>query len=71
MSHLVVNSPHEVNVERFQSMTSWCNEVEATMDSIIRDFHSSVNTDFFVQINIILSIDVTNHWIPAENNLQC
>ena len=35
MSHLVVNSPHEVNVERFQSMTSWCNEVEASVDQCI------------------------------------
>ena len=35
MSHLVVNSPHEVNVERFQSMTSWCNEVQASVDQCV------------------------------------
>ena len=35
MSHLVVNSPHEVNVERFQSMASWCYEVEASVDQCI------------------------------------
>ena len=35
MSHLVVNSPHEVNVERFQSMASWCNEVEASVDQCV------------------------------------
>ena len=33
--HLVVNSPHEVNVERFQSMTSWSNEVEASVDQCV------------------------------------
>ena len=36
------------------------------MNSVIRDFHTSVNANLFVQVNIVLAIDVSNHRIPAR-----
>lgn len=37
------------------------------MNSIIRNFHSTVDADFFIQVNIILPVDVANHRIPTTD----
>lgn len=36
------------------------------MYAVVGDFHAAVDTDLFVQVNVVLTVDVANHWIPAS-----
>ena len=79
MSHLVVNSPHEVNVEGFQSMTSWCYEVEAGVNPLVSNIepghsmnsNSSISSNsplhpgLGLQVAVKLVLHIVHYGVPA------
>jgi hypothetical protein len=60
---LGMQSTHDFNVQRFQGVASWLNEVHAGMNSVVDNVHS-VDLVLGIQIRIEALLNVIHNWAP-------
>ena len=63
-SYLFMYPLHKFNIQWFQTMSGWSNEIQAYMDSWISDW-KSFHFGFRIQEIIILIFHIFDNWIPA------
>ena len=69
-SYLFMYPLHKFNIQWFQTMSGWSNEIQAYMDSWISDW-KSFHFGFRIQEIIILIFHIFDNWIPAFRIVDC
>ena len=69
-SYLFMYPLHKFNIQGFQTMTGWGNEIQAYMDPWISDW-KSFHFGFRIQEIIILIFHIFDNWIPAFRIVDC
>jgi hypothetical protein len=66
-----MQSAHEFHIDLFQSVASGLQEVDASMDTVIRDF-LAVELVFLGEVRVETRLDVLENWSPAiSSGGQC
>lgn len=61
---LRVQSAHDLNVKWLESMSSWLDEVDTGMNSVVNNVHS-VDLVLGIKISIEALLDVVHDWSPG------
>lgn len=54
-------------VSVYSLVSSRCYEVDAAMDTAVRDVPLALNADLFIQVQLKLVIDVVQHGLPTAH----
>jgi hypothetical protein len=61
---LGVQAAHNLNIERLERVTSWLNEVDASVDAVVHNVHA-VDLVLGIQVCIKALLDVLNNRAPG------
>jgi len=58
-----MQSAHDLDVQRLQSMTRWLNEVHASMNPVVNNVHT-IDLVLRIQVSIEALLNVVHNWSP-------